>query len=111
MLIQNGGPDGTSEGGDVVSIWVPSLLIFAVSDFHLIIDGINLVSPVSGVHLGHMVLVASPQRGWPPPLLSPPQLSQGMAPLAIMWGSPHHSANQTTAQQIRPLKIKLPVAL
>lgn len=38
------------------SIWAPSLLIFAVSDFLLIIDCINLVSPVSGVHLEHLLL-------------------------------------------------------
>lgn len=36
-------------------IWVPWLLIFAVSNLLLIIDCINLVSPSSGVHLGTCV--------------------------------------------------------
>lgn len=110
--MRNGGSNGTSEGGDVVSIWVPSLLIFAVSDFHLIIDGINLVSPVSGVHLEHMRLWLLHGAGGPPPLPRPPQLSQGMAPLAVTRGSPRCSTSQTTTiQQIRPLGTKLPGAL
>ena len=62
-------------------------------DFHLIINCIDSVSPHSGVHLEHM-FVACPQ-GVGSPLLSPPQLSQGMAPLALALGNSHHINDRT----------------
>ena len=67
-LYKMGALNGTSERGVLVSI----LLFFAASDFHLIINCVDSVSPHSGVHLEHM-FVACPQ-GVSSPLPRPPQL-------------------------------------